>query len=676
MTSFVIAERFEVNEGKNLVHFNTSTSKAYEAKDLHQSEHPLIALKTSIFPPPRLDDLDAFMKLGLENAQLKLMHLEYAANTLWTSDGPNCKSVVLFYRRPGGPPLMGSLSDTFKPWTDDQVINIFLIPMVEILTELNRLNKIHRAIRPTNIFFDNTHRHDSIILGECLSVPFGYEQGILFEPIAYAQADPIGRGVSTLSNDLFALGVTMVFLINGRNPCQSMTAQQIMEFRIEHGTFSTYCPKLKASTKLHEVLRGLLADVETHRWTLKDLTNWITNGTHPSNTTQPQPIKRARRPFIFNNRTDILTTNLLAQEIRQNPSQALDLIGKTELLMWIKNSLADTQRIHKFEDLKAIIPKSATASERLLGILQVLDPGSPFYWQGRSAMGQGLGMYFAKAICENDRVDSLSTLLISPVLFYYLSDSLFIDDDTDKDKLEADSPINKFQVIKALLAHKEISGGVERCAYFMCPTLPCLSPYIKSFNCLKITDVLIALDQIGSQPQRPDFPLDKHMIAFILTREKNLHQRLFLGLDAKSSRKRLVAMFKLLAELQQRHRIAKLPGLCKWFMDLSEPVINSYKNLKWREHLNKKLLEITNSGNLMSMIRLLDNKKALEGDYIGLQEALREVQYLENSVKGIIATLSNSKHYGERLGQTNAMFLSSLLGLTFTGGYFLIKVMP
>lgn len=676
MASFIVSERFEVDEVQNIAYFNTSTAKAYIANDLHQSEHPLIALKTSIFPSPRLDDLDAFMKLGLENAQLKIMHLEYATNAFWPSDGPNCKSVILFYRRPGGQPIMSALDDVFKPWSEDQIITVFLSPMLEILTELKRLNKIHRAIRPTNIYFDHLTRHDSIVLGECLSSPYGYDQGIMFEPLSYALADPIGRGASTISNDLFALGATMAFLFYGRNPCQSMTPQQILESRIEHGTFETYCPKMKSSSKLSDVLKGLLTDDEAQRWTLKDLSSWIINGNTPSNITQPQPIKRARRPFLFNNRNDILTTTLLAQEIRQNPSQALDLIGKTELLMWTKNSLSDSQKVHKFQDLKAVIPKNAIASERLLGILQVLDPGGPFYWQGRSVTGAGLGMYFAKAVCDNDRVDSLATLLMSPVLFYYLSDAALVEERGDEDKAEEDSPISKFQVIKALLAHKEIGGGVERCAYFLCPTLPCLSPNIKSFNCLKITDVLIALDQIGAQSHHPDYPLDRHIISFILTREKNLHQRLFIGLDAKSSRKRLVAMFKLLAELQQRHKMPKLPGLCKWFMDLSEPVINSYRNLKWREHLNKKLLETTNSGNLMTMIRLLDNKKAVESDYIGLQEALREINYLENSVKGIVATLSNSKHYGERVGQINAMFISSLLSFGFIGGYFLLKVMP
>lgn len=676
MGKFVVADRFEIDEGQMLSQFDTSTSKAYVARDLQQNEQSLYALKTSLFPPPRLDDLDMFMKLGLENAQLKLVHLEYATNANWPSDGPNSKSVVLFYRRPLGPPIMKTLKDTFRPWTEEQVINHFLSPMIEVLTELNHEKKIHRAIRPTNLFYDHPTRQDSILLGECLSVPYGYDQGIIFEPLIYAQTDPIGRGPSSISNDIFALGATAAFLLSGGNPCRNMTPQQLMEARIEEGTFLTYCPKMKGNSPLSEVLKGLLTDVEEARWTLKDLGNWFANGTHPSHITPPQPVKRARRPFSFNNRNDIFTTALLAQEIRQNPSLGLDLIGKTELTMWVKNSLADTQRIHKFEDLKAIIPKNAIASERLLGILQVLDPGSPFYWQGRSSMGQGLGMYFAKAIYDNDRVDSFSTLLASPVLYYYMADATVVNENHSDELLEGEEPVDKFQIIKALLGHKEIGGGPERCAYFMCSNLPCLSPTIKSFNCLKITDVLYALDQIGSQSHRPEFPLDKHTIAFILTREKNLQQRLFLGLDSKSSRKRLVSMFKLLAELQHRHRISKLPGLCKWFMDLSEPVINSYRNLKWREHLNKKLLETTNSGNLMMMIRLLDNRKAVEGDYYGLQEALKEVHYLENAVKGIIATLSQPKHYGERVGQLNAMFLSSLLGLGFTVGFFVLKVMP
>ncbi len=683
MGKFIISERFEVDEDQCLPQFNSSTSNAYAAKDLLQMDQPLIALRTSLFPPPRIEDLDVFMKLALENGHLKLMNLEFATNTFWggggngnkkNSDSTSSKSVVLFYHRPSGPPLMSSLNDTFKPWTDDQIITTLITPLIEILTELQYQNKIHRAIRPTNIFFDNPHRKESIVLGECLSVPYGYDQGVLFEPLTFAQADPIGRGISSISNDLFALGATISFLINGRNPCHSKSPQEIMEARIEAGTFETYCSSFKLSSKLIEPLRGLLKDEEAFRWNLKDLSNWVSTGNSPPNRTQSQAEKRSRRPFFFNNRNNIFTASLLAQEIRQNPSQALDLIGKTDLIMWVRNSLADPQKIHKFEDLNTVILKNATAPERLVGILQVLDPGSPFYWQGRSILGQGLGLSFAKAIYENDRIDSLAMLLMSPILSYYLRDSPIIENSLDETQDKAETPMEKFQIVKTLLiSQNEIGGGPERCAYFLCPTLPCLSPYIKFFNCLKVTDVLMALDQIGSQSHRPEYPLDKHIIAFILTREKNIQQRLFGSLSTKSSRKRLVVMFKILAELQHQHRIPKLPGLCKWFMDLSEPVINSYKNLKWRDHLNKKLVDVTNSGNLLAMVRLLDNKKAVELDYVGLQEALGEVHYLENSVKGIVSTLSNPQHYGERLGQTNAMFFSLLLSFGFTAVYFIVK---
>lgn len=678
MSKFVVAERFEIDEGQPLAPFHTTTSKAYHAQDLQQNDQSIYALKTSIFPPPRLEDLDTFLRIGLESTQLKMVHLMYATNTSWASDGAFSKSVVLFYRRPGGPSLVSSLDDTFNPWTEDQVINQLIIPILEILNELNHQKKAHRAIRPTNIYYDQANRRENIVLGECLSVPDGYDQGVIFEPLAYAKADPIGRGMSTISNDIFALGATAAFLLAGKNPCQGMSSQQILESRIINGAYHTYCSKTKISTRFSEVLKGMLSDEDENRWGLKDLSNWISSGTHAAQVAPAQPHKKARRPFYFNGREDLFTTPLLAHEIRQNPSQALELIGKNELMMWIKNSLADSQKVHKFEDLNAIIPKNSISSERLLGILQVLDPGSPFYWQGRSAMGSGLGLSFAKAIYDNDRIDSFSTLLMSSVLYYYMADSSLGHGIPNDTKSEEEIPVDQFQIIKALLSHKDIGGGPERCAYFMCPSLPCLSPIVKSFNCLKITDLLFALDQLGSQPQsyRPDFPLDKHMIAFILTREKNLQQKLFLGLDSKSPRKRLVSMFKLLAELQQRHRIAKLPGVCKWFMDLSEPVINSYKNLKWRAHLNKKLEETTNSGNLMMMIRLLDNRKAVEGDYYGLQEALKEIYYLENSVKGIVQTLSQSQHYGERLGQMNAMFLSSLLGMAFTVGYFVIRIMP
>jgi hypothetical protein len=288
----------------------------------------------------------------------------------------------------------------------------------------------------------------------------------------------------------------------------------------------------------------------------------------------------------------------------------------------------------------------------------------------------GIAPYLAHALYQNEHVDSMVQLILSPILTYYLSDTHVGNktEETTESDTSHDNMLNRIKTARSFLDYNGMGGGIEQCCYLLSPKLPCISPAIRSYNCLTIPDILIALNHVGTKPHRPDLPLDKQIVAFIIAHEKTIPQRLILDLEKKSRQANIIGMFKLLSELQLRYRIRQLPGLCRWFGDLSGLIIDSYKNLKWKENMKMKLQDTIMEGNLSLMIRLLDNKKAAEIDRGGFRAALAEVNYLENAVKSTVLSLSMPIHYSERIGQSTAILVSSIISFVIIIGYYIIKV--
>lgn len=674
MSRPIVADQFEILTDQPLPDLNVPLAKAYAVQDVkNRTDFPLFALKTTFFPTPRYDDLDKFLLLGKQNSHLKLIHLQAAENVTWPGQNEQ-KCLTLIYNKPNANTLMATLEDTFSPWSHDQIQHLFLLPFFEILEALYNNDLIHRAIRPTNMFFDDQKKQSPLILGECLSSPYGYDQDFMFEPLSYALADPIGRGKSSIANDLFALATTLVFLLSGGNPCRGKTKSEIIESRLENGSFVTYVPKHLQNSRFTEALKGLLNDTEEQQWTLQELNAWLQGISKGQNISTQN--RRAKRPISFNGRNDIYSTVVLAHEMRQNPVAAIDLINKNHLLTWLKNSLNDSHCLHLMDSLKVIIPDNVSKHDYLLGILKVLDSKSPFFWQGRCLTDNGIPLSFAQAIYQNDRLDGMIQFICSPILAYFLMDnrpsSPESGETTDFEK-ESDMA-ETIKTAKAFLEYNDVGGGIERCLYYICPHLPCFSPIIKNYNCTTVQEILLALDHLALQPNRPEYPIDQHIIAFIITHEKSLQQRYIFDLNAKKIQRRVISMFKLLSELQRRSKIKKLPGLCQWFADLSEIILKNYKNIKHKNELKDKIDVIIHNGNLSAMVNIIDNKKAIEFDYISHQMVLRELDFLDSSVTNILHSFSAPIHYSEKIGQNNAMIASASIAFLSIISFIISKV--
>ena len=75
------------------------------------------------------------------------------------------------------------------------------------------------------------------------------------------------------------------------------TDEQIVEHKIEHGSYTSLVGKDRFRGALLELLRGLLYDDSNQRWTLEDVQAWV-DGRRLSPKQSPKRIK-ASRPVIL-----------------------------------------------------------------------------------------------------------------------------------------------------------------------------------------------------------------------------------------------------------------------------------------------------------------------------------------------------------------------------------------
>lgn len=665
MINVTLADRYEILMTSPLPELDTATAKAYEAQDLKAPGEGLYALQTRFFPVPRLSLVDTIFDLSNHNSVPGMLGLCHAANATWSEDLLE-RSIALVYQRPGAP-LMRSLNESFTPWVEEQIMKIKLImTIVNALQALHQKGISHHAVRPTNIFQDPASKKGGILLGECLSEPAGYGQHSLFEPLSLALADPISRGESPPSTDFFALGVTLCFLLNGGSPVDLSNEREITSHRIEFGSFATLLPKKQLSTGITDLLRGLLNDADDARWGLKEVTSWLNSGKVVQ--TNFSQTRKAARPITFNGRDEIYTPALLAYEMRSNPNAALGFIAKNELPMWLKNGLNDHVRIHLLEELKAISVKQSP-SEKLIGVMQILDKGTPMLWQGKSFTPRGFGNALAQAIITGDGLESYTNFIASPILSYYLTNSKVA-----SSRFEDSALSRKIQQIRNTLEYQGMGGGIESCLYHLCQDIPCLSPNLMKFNALKIIDVVVGLNLLGMQDSRPGVIVDRHIAAFVAVREPNIPQKFFHEIDISNKFRKHVAVIKLLSELQQRYKLAHLQGLSKWVVDVMIPLLGQFKNIPLRQKLEKKLSELVESGNLKLIAQLLDNRKLIEMDRIGLRQAQAEAALIDKKVKAILGSFDSEKHYSESIGQNNAMILAAVFSLGFALFYIISRI--
>jgi hypothetical protein len=649
----LVGNRVEMMASQPLPDLDSAGGRAYAARHRGvEGTADLFAVVCDKNLPARLDMITAMGSIDHPGV------LRLIDSGLVQGPGDQARRYVFAYQRPLTGRMKQSIDEPHAPMSEDFLSHHFIAPMIAALVELQHVGIVHNAIRPTNIFW-RTGGTTVPQLGECLSAPAGYGQPVLFEPLNRAMSNPMGRGVGLHVDDCYAFGVTLALLILGSNPMQGMDDDAIINAKIERGSFGALIGTRRISPTHIEILRGLLADDARQRWSGSDMEQW-TNGRRltPKNTDAG---KRAARAFEFLGR-EYWLTRPLALAMAAHVGEGAAIIEDGSLDKWLRRAMNDDTRAANLADAQVSLKKSgksANYEDQLVARACIaLDPAAPIRYRGLAVMPMGIASMLVDALTTGNNAQILSEIISSQLVSFWVEMQ-------QEAKIELVPLGQQLERMKALIEKTSLGNGIERVAYELNPGLHCLSPILRSQYVTSAKNMLTALERVAGSGERPPEPMDRHIAAFLIVRERR-NESTFEALAAPAgSPRRGLALLSLYSDLQERHGPDTLPHLAQWLLPLLEPALQGYLGKTVKERLREQVRDAAARGSLGLLARLLNDPRRIERDRQEFMAArmlylsiMKEIAVLENRIANRETVVRES---GKPMAASISTFIAILL---------------
>lgn len=655
-----LSDRYEVLPGTAFANLNTPAGNAFGARALRDKRLEPFALICSGMVMPRTDVVATVG--NLDNSTVMRL-LDWGVID-WPPD--RMRRYCLVFERPLGRRLMNTLNDTIEPMAEDQLTRLVVQPIVSALKEMTSRGLTHGAIRPTNLYFRDL-TSGVLMLGECVSSPPGYGQSVLLETVERGMAMPGGRGNGTISDDLYALGITLLILTLGRNPAAAYEDEQILQAKIERGSYPALVGQTRLPLGMTEVIRGLLVDDPKQRWTLNDLDLWLSG--RRLSPKQPQVPRRAARPLEFQGQ-EYWHCRTLARAISRNPVAATPMIENGELDKWLRRSMGDDARAEAVANAVQTAGaggKSGSVADRLVArVCSALDPPAPIRYRNAAVMPDGIGAALAEAFLRGDSPQSLAEILINQLPMFWVNVQADF-------KPEFVPLVHLFDQLRSLLERTSPGLGIERVLYEMNPTMPCVSPLVLRRFPLTPAEVLRALDWAGSGGDRGGRePMDRHIAAFFACRHKRTEEVLYTQVSqGVEPLRRAIALLTILADVQVRTGTEALPHLANWMSSLLEPAFRRFHNRPHQEEVRKQAESAANGGRLGDLLKIVDDPDALRRDRADFDEAQIAYRESDGEIEKLRGMMRDRTVIIEGTGRQVAAIASSLVSTLLVAGIIL-----
>ncbi len=640
--------QIEIFPSLPLPELNSPGGMAYVARFRSDASSNLYAIVCTGIPP-RIEGVQPMRSIDNPG----ILRLIDAGIVTW----PNGARVyALVYQKPTAPRMMTRLDDTFPSLSEDAINRQFVAPMISALLSLSAAGIVHNSIRPTNIFW-RTGTAAAPQIGECLSLPAGIGQPVIFEPIERALAMPMGRGIGSHADDCYAFGVSLAFLVLGGNPVKGLDDKAIIEMKMQRGSFSTIIGTRRLLPSHIEVLRGLLADDASQRWTSADLDQWL-NGRRMTPKSSDAG-RRAARHFTFLGK-EYWQIEPLTCALAGNPAEATKVIENESLNKWLRRALNDKERAKDVESLIADLKQSGKTShyedQLVARVCIALDYSGPIRYRGLSVMPGGIATLLVEGIINGSNMQALSEIISSELVMVWV-------------RMQRDSKADLvtlsqlFDRLKGMVERTSFGSGIERVLYEANPGLPCLSPMLREQYVTSPKLLLPALERIAASGNRPREPMDRHIAAFLVARERRSESIFHAMSLPEGTVSRGLALLTLLAEMQYRNGPENLPHLASWLSPVVEPALRRYLNKDVRATLQKKAHEIIATGNLSHLLQLIDNPKRTLRDQQDFHVARLLFLNIQKEIVGLEAKINNRESVIRAAGKPMAAAISTFLAI-------------
>ena len=646
-----LGTQVDVYPSSPLPELNCAGGTAFAARLKNDATADFMAVICTGNLPPRLEYANG-MKSITHPAILNLMDHVVVS---WPDGVRYCGFA---YQRPVAGRFKRSIDETHQPPGEDAINRHFVTPIIGVLNEFMRMGIFHGGIRPTNIFW-RLGTTTPPQLGECLSAPAGIGQPVLFETIERGMSMPAGRGTGTHVDDCYAFGVTVAMLILGHNPLAGLSDAAIIQAKLERGTFNALIGNHRLSATHIELLRGLLTDDAHQRWTATDLDQWL--GGRRLTPKGSDAGRRAARHFDFGGK-EYWQVRPLAAALAANVSEAARAIDSGALEKWLRRSLGDEDMANDVDEARRSLKeggKTVNYEDQIVARTCIaLNPPAPIYFRGFSFMPGGIAAMLAEAMVTGTNLQLLSEIITSRLITFWV--------DMQKEMKTELVPIaQQFERISNVIEKTTYGNGIERAIYELNPLLPCLSPMLRTQYVTTPKGLLVALERVASSGLRGRDPMDRHIAAFLIVRDRRSELLLESMATPEGSARRGLAMMTLYSEMQNRHGPESLPNLAQWIAPALDPVVRRYFSRSLREALQKQVKEAAERGSITALTRLVDDPQRLERDeqeFVAARLLYLSILKEMNMLEGKIGNRDNIVHSaGRPIAATVSTFVAILV---------------
>lgn len=650
----VLNKEIEILPDKPLPHYDHGEVKAYMAQALGSAAKQQVRLFAYVCEPnliPR-NRLANKVKAVLNPSIARLIG---SGVVYWPP--AKAQRYVFIYEDSLGRPLMTPDQRDGLGWKQELVMSAVIRPMVNVLLDFRDSGIYHGAIRPSNMYDGNAAKVERVILGDCLVQPPGAAQSLVYESVERAMTDPLARGTGTMSDDLYAFGVSLTMILRTKNPLKGLTDEEILDQKIELGSYAALTGKERFTGGILELLRGLLYDDRRQRWTLDEVLLWL-EGQRLSPKQNSQR-KKASRPIHFNGER-YTRPSFLAMDLESSQSEFAQLVDGGGLTQWLTRSLEDKMTYTRYEQALESAAEAGRGPgywERVISRVSIaLDPFAPMRYKRLAVMPDGLPYAFANEVWAKGNLAPYIEIVNQQLVMFWLSAQIDV-------AVDFGGLATKYETCRSFLKQENAGYGVERMLYYMVPDCPCYSDKLKGYYVLSPEDLVYAFEEISHNKDRPMLFLDRHIMAFLSVKDRKVIDGYLNDINSSEQHRKILGNIRTLATIQRRSKMEMFPGLSNWCADMLEPVYKRFHDRHLRVKLREKVDKLRTSGNLTKIAGALENNNALHQDMVNFKEAMEEFRALRKERGDLDKKLETKEAIGKEEGHEYSAIFSMVLSV-------------
>ncbi len=564
---------------------------------------------------------------------------------------------VFIYENNLGNPLMTPDQRDGLGWKQEMVMTAVIKPMINAFLDFSDAGIFHGSIRPSNMFDGNAAKVERIILGDALSVPPGSSQSMIYESVERAMADPLARGVGSMSDDLYAFGVSLTMILRTKNPLKGLSDDDILRQKMELGSYATLTGKERFTGGILELLRGLLYDDRRQRWTLEEVMLWM-EGQRLSPKPNSQN-KKASRPIHFNGER-YFRPPLLAMDLEAEPAEFAQAVDGGVLTQWLTRSFEDKLTYTRYEQALESAQELGRGPgywNRLMSRVSIaLDPFAPMRYKELSILPEGLSYAFANEVWSKGNIAPYVEIVNQQLVMFWLNAQIDV-------SVDIGTLVSKYETCRSFLKQENAGYGAERMLYYMMPDCPCYSDKLKAYYVLDPETMMHAFEEISHSKDRPALFLDRHIIAFLSVKDRKVIDNYMTDVNSSHHHKKVLGNIMTLATIQRRSKMEMFPGLSNWVADMLDPVYKRFHDRHLRVKLKERVDKLRASGNLTKIADIMENNNALHQDMLNFKSAMEEYKALVVERTELEDKFESSVSFGKEEGREYSAIFSLILSV-------------